>query len=95
MPRNAIAPSSRKVETEEHADRGLHLPRRRSAIRSDAGAGDYRIAQATRCLHHPDTLVTLLVPDALVVASGWPNEAPANLSKDLLSDGLQPHYRDE
>lgn len=52
---------------------------------ADAGAGEIIVLHPRGGLvHHPDTLVIpLLVPDAPVVA-WWPNEAPANPSKDLL-----------
>ena len=52
---------------------------------SDAGAGEIIVLRPRGGLvRHADTLVIpLLVPDAPVVA-WWPNEAPANLSKDLL-----------
>lgn len=52
---------------------------------ADAGAGEIIVLHLRGGLvHHPDTLVIpLLVPDAPVVA-WWPNEAPANPSKDLL-----------
>ena len=59
----------------------------RTAVRfgADAGAGEIIVLHPRGGLvHHPDTLVIpLLVPDAPVVA-WWPNEAPANPSKDLL-----------
>ena len=62
---------------------------------SDAGAGEIIVLRPRGGLvRHADTLVIpLLVPDAPVVA-WWPNEAPANLSKDLLgSMAQQPHHR--
>lgn len=92
----AIAPSSRKVETEEHADGGHHtFLDAEVRFGSDAGAGEIIVLRPRGGLvHHPDTLVIpLLVPDAPVVA-WWPNEAPANLSKDLLGSMARSRITD-
>ena len=62
---------------------------------SDAGAGEIIVLRPIGGLvHHPDTLVIpLLVPDAPVVA-WWPNEAPANLSNDLLGSMARSRITD-
>ena len=81
----AVAPSSRRaVPSEDGEERSTFLD---AQIRfgSDAGAGEIIVLRPRGGLvRHADTLVIpLLVPDTPVVA-WWPNEAPANLSKDLL-----------
>ena len=78
----AVAPSSRKISPEEEHPTFLDAEIR---FGSDAGAGEIIVLRPRGGLvRHADTLVIpLLVPDAPVVA-WWPNEAPANLSKDLL-----------
>lgn len=81
----AVAPSSRRaVPSEDGEERSTFLD---AEIRfgSDAGAGEIIVLRPRGGLvRHADTLVIpLLVPDTPVVA-WWPNEAPANLSKDLL-----------
>ena len=55
----AIAPSSRKVETEEHADGGHHtFLDAEVRFGSDAGAGEIIVLRPRGGLvHHPDTLV--------------------------------------
>lgn len=91
----AIAPSSRKVEPD--VEGGEHHTFLDAEVRfgSDAGAGEIIVLRPLGgLLHHPDTLVIpLLVPDAPVVA-WWPNEAPANLSSDLLGSMARSRITD-
>ena len=91
----AIAPSSRKVEPD--VEGGEHHTFLDAEVRfgSDAGAGEIIVLRPLGGLvHHPDTLVIpLLVPDAPVVA-WWPNEAPANLSSDLLGSMARSRITD-
>ena len=90
----AIAPNSRKMDADTD-DGQPHVPRRGSAIRFRRRRGrDHRAASARRSAYHADTLVIpLLVPDAPVVA-WWPNEAPANLSTDLLGSMARSRITD-
>ena len=91
----AIAPNSRRVDAA--ADDGKPHTFLDAEVRfgSDAGAGEIIVLRPIGGLvHHPDTLVIpLLVPDAPVVA-WWPNEAPANLSNDLLGSMARSRITD-
>ena len=88
----AVAPSSRKISPEEEHPTFLDAEIR---FGSDAGAGEIIVLRPLGGLvYHADTLVIpLLVPDAPVVA-WWPNEAPANLSTDLLGSMARSRITD-
>lgn len=81
----AIAPNSRKMDADTDDGQPHTFLDAEVRFGSDAGAGEIIVLRPLGGLvYHADTLVIpLLVPDAPVVA-WWPNEAPANLSKDLL-----------
>ena len=85
------------VKVETNADDGKKRTFLDAEVRfgSDAGAGEIIVLRPLGGLvHHPDTLVIpLLVPDAPVVA-WWPNEAPANLSNDLLGSMARSRITD-
>ena len=81
----AIAPNSRKMDADTDDGQPHTFLDAEVRFGSDAGAGEIIVLRPLGGLvYHADTLVIpLLVPDAPVVA-WWPNEAPANPSKDLL-----------
>ena len=81
----AIAPNSRKMDADTDDGQPHTFLDAEVRFGSDAGAGEIIVLRPLGGLvYHADTLVIpLLVPDAPVVA-WWPNEAPANLSTDLL-----------
>ena len=87
----AIAPNSRKMDAgQPHTFLDAEV-----RFGSDAGAGEIIVLRPLGGLvYHADTLVIpLLVPDAPVVA-WWPNEAPANLSTDLLGSMARSRITD-
>ena len=90
----AIAPNSRKMDADTDGQPHTFLD---AEVRfgSDAGAGEIIVLRPLGGLvYHADTLVIpLLVPDAPVVA-WWPNEAPANLSTDLLGSMARSRITD-
>lgn len=89
----AIAPNSRKMDTDDGQPHTFLDAEVRFG--SDAGAGEIIVLRPLGGLvYHADTLVIpLLVPDAPVVA-WWPNEAPANLSTDLLGSMARSRITD-
>lgn len=91
----AIAPNSRKVDAVVDDGKPHTFLDAEVRFGSDAGAGEIIVLRPLGGLvHHPDTLVIpLLVPDAPVVA-WWPNEAPANLSTDLLGSMARSRITD-
>ncbi len=86
MPRNRDRTELTQGEPEEHADGGhpTFLDAECDSVPTPVRARSSCFGRAVVWSVTPTPLVIpLLVPDAPVVA-WWPNEAPANLSKDLL-----------
>ena len=91
----AIAPNSRKMDADTDDGQPHTFLDAEVRFGSDAGAGEIIVLRPLGGLvYHADTLVIpLLVPDAPVVA-WWPNEAPANLSTDLLGSMARSRITD-